>query len=30
MSTFTTREELDYTLSVLGELLPVLRRFTRH
>lgn len=30
MSVFTTREELDYTLTVLGELLPVLRRFTRH
>ncbi|MCI8416515.1 MAG: cysteine desulfurase [Lachnospiraceae bacterium] len=26
----TTREELSYTLQVLGELLPVLRRFTRH
>ncbi len=30
MSTFTTREEIDYTLSVLTDLLPTLRRFTRH
>lgn len=30
MSAFTTQEELDYTLSALGELLPTLRRFTRH
>ena len=30
MSTSTTREELEYTLSVLRELLPTLRRFTRH
>lgn len=26
----TTKEELDYTISALKELLPVLRRFTRH
>ncbi len=26
----TTREELDYTAEVLKELLPVLRKFTRH
>ena len=26
---FTTKEELDYTLGVLRELLPALRRFTR-
>jgi cysteine desulfurase len=26
----TTKEELDYTLEALAELLPVLRRFTRH
>ncbi|MBQ9332812.1 MAG: cysteine desulfurase [Lachnospiraceae bacterium] len=30
MSTFTTREEIDYTLSMLTDLLPTLRRFTRH
>lgn len=30
MSTYTTREELDYTLAVLNELLPTLRRFRRH
>ncbi len=29
MSVETTREELDHTLEVLGELLPKLRRFTR-
>ena len=28
-SVHTTKEELDYTLSVLGELLPMLRRYTR-
>lgn len=26
----TTKEELDYTIGVLRELLPVLRKFTRH
>lgn len=26
----TTKEELDYTISLLEELLPMLRRFTRH
>ena len=26
----TTKEELDYTIEALKELLPVLRRFTRH
>ena len=30
MSEFTTREELDYTLDCLNELVPVLRRYTRH
>lgn len=29
-SIFTTREELDYTLNVLQELVPMLRRYTRH
>lgn len=29
MSVFTTHEELEYTVSVLKELLPVLRRFKR-
>lgn len=29
-STLTTREEIEYTLESLKELLPVLRRFTRH
>lgn len=28
-SELTTKEELDYTLQVLGELLPMLRRYTR-
>lgn len=28
-SIFNTPEEIDYTLEVLGELLPVLRRYTR-
>lgn len=28
-SIFTTREELDYTLKCLGEILPMLRRFVR-
>ena len=28
-SIFTTREELDYTLQCLGEILPMLRRFVR-
>ena len=26
----TTEEEIDYTLEVLGELLPVLKKYTRH
>ena len=26
---FNTREEIDYCIQVLGELLPVLRRYTR-
>ncbi|MDO4313344.1 MAG: cysteine desulfurase family protein [Eubacteriales bacterium] len=30
MSEFTTREEIDYTLDTLNELVPVLRRYTRH
>ena len=29
-SIFTTREELDYTLKCLNEILPMLRRYTRH
>ncbi len=29
-SEFTTEKELSYCLKTLGELLPVLRRFTRH
>jgi len=29
-SVHTTIEEIEYTLSVLGELLPVLRKYTRH
>lgn len=29
-SVTTTMEEIDYALNVLSELLPVLRRFTRH
>lgn len=29
-STLTTREEIAYTLEALKELLPVLRKFTRH
>lgn len=29
-SRFTTEEEIDYCLQVLGELLPVLRRYARH
>ena len=30
MSEFTTREEIDYTLDCLNELVSVLRRYTRH
>ena len=30
MSEFTTKEEIDYTLLCLGELIPQLRRYTRH
>lgn len=30
MSEFTTPEEIDYTLDILNELVPVLRRYTRH
>ena len=29
-SIFTTKEELDYTLRCLNELLPMLRKYTRH
>lgn len=29
-SVFTTKEELDYTLEVLREVVPMLRRYTRH
>ena len=28
-SVFTTKEELDYTLECLDELVPMLRRYTR-
>lgn len=30
MSEFTTREEIDYTLETLYNLVPMLRRYTRH
>lgn len=30
MSEFTTEEEIDYTLETLKELVPMLRRYTRH
>lgn len=29
-SIFTTKEELDYTLKCLNEILPMLRKYTRH
>ena len=29
-SIFTTREEIDYTLKVLYDIIPMLRRYTRH
>lgn len=29
-SVFTTREEIDYTLHTLYEMIPMLRRYTRH
>lgn len=29
-SVHTTKEEIDYALEVLGELLPVLKKYTRH
>ncbi|MDE7208062.1 MAG: aminotransferase class V-fold PLP-dependent enzyme, partial [Lachnospiraceae bacterium] len=29
-SLFTTEAEIDYTVNCLGELLPMLRRYTRH
>ena len=29
-SIFTTKDELDYTLKCLNEILPMLRRYTRH
>ncbi|MFU0827890.1 MAG: cysteine desulfurase [Lachnoclostridium sp.] len=29
-SVFTTKEEIEYTISVLKELLPVLRKYSRH
>ena len=29
LSVFTTEEEIDLALSAVGELLPVLRRFSR-
>ena len=30
LSVFTTKEELDYTIETLKELLPFYRRYTRH
>ena len=30
MSVYTTREELDYTLQVMYDIIPMLRKFTRH
>ncbi len=30
MSVMTTKEEIDYTVAVLRELIPTLRRYTRH
>lgn len=30
MSVFTTKEEIEYTLEVLRELIPMLRRYSRH
>ncbi len=30
MSEFTTREEIDYTLDCLYQIIPVLRKYTRH
>ena len=30
MSEFTTEEEIEYTLDTLNELVPMLRRYTRH
>jgi len=30
MSVFTTREEIDYTLQTLYDMIPMLRKFTRH
>lgn len=30
MSVYTTREELDYTLQVMHDIIPMLRKYTRH
>ena len=30
LSEFTTKEEIDYTLGVLYNCVPMLRRYTRH
>lgn len=30
MSVFTTREEIDYTLNTLYDMIPMLRKYTRH
>ncbi len=30
MSIYTTREELDYTLQVMYDIIPMLRKYTRH
>ena len=29
-SIFTTKEEIDYTLNVLYDIIPMLRKYTRH
>jgi cysteine desulfurase len=30
ISVFTTAEEIQYTIQALGEIVPALRRYTRH
>lgn len=30
MSSYTTKEELDYTLQCMNEIIPMLRKYTRH
>jgi cysteine desulfurase len=29
-SMFTTKEEIDYTVRVMSDIIPMLRRYTRH